>query len=182
MFTKNRKRIVLAVFVWIVMSVLGAGQEMIKVNNNFIREKAYQIPYYDGLSFEERKNSVESLSLDISYDYYYSHQVIESFYHLNKRQLNISKWVFALFFVFGNCLFNLLILYLLFSLRKLLFQTIYLYGFFFLLAFGIFAIGYVIGMEQNAYAVSRKILGALQSAVPLMLIIPGYWLARQQYL
>jgi drug/metabolite transporter (DMT)-like permease len=54
--------------------------------------------------------------------------------------------------------------------------TFILYGIFFCLSFFIYLFGKWTGTLEQAYGISRKIAGALQSLVPLMLIIPGWWI------
>jgi hypothetical protein len=39
--------------------------------------------------------------------------------------------------------------------------------------------GKLVGSVQQVYPVSRKVVGALQSLVPLMILVPAFWLSRQ---
>jgi hypothetical protein len=49
---------------------------------------------------------------------------------------------------------------------------------FFGLAFAIYAAGFILGETQTFYPISRRITGALQSLIPVMVLIPAWWIIK----
>jgi hypothetical protein len=56
--------------------------------------------------------------------------------------------------------------------------TCWMYAVFFGFSFAVFLVGKFTGTYEQAYGVSRKIVGGLQSLVPLMILLPASWLIQ----
>ncbi|MFN0030644.1 MAG: hypothetical protein ACKVOR_00645 [Flavobacteriales bacterium] len=163
-----------------LIAALGFGfvLEMVKVNINYTLENAAKIPEYYTHSNDERVLLMSEAAIYAPYDYYHNHRVISSLYSLSENQLNKLKWATTLAGTVVFMLFHLLLLKLITGQTQLLKWTVWIYLLLFALSFGVYLFGTATGTLQYAYGVSRKIAGALQSLIPLMFILPGWWLWR----
>lgn len=159
--------------------VLGFGLEQVKVNINFILEYSARISGYENLSPENRLQKVNELAIKAPYDYYYNHGRILMLYELSISRLNQLKWVVTVLGTGFFFIINLSIVWLYTRSRLLVKWSGLAYVGLFLLSFVIFLVGKWTHTLDQAYGISRKIAGGLQSLVPLMIIVPGWWLWRQ---
>ncbi|MFM9986909.1 MAG: hypothetical protein ACKVOK_16835 [Flavobacteriales bacterium] len=169
----DRIRIIL---VLVVAMAFGFMLEMVKVNLNYILEFSQRIPGYNELSATERENSLEAIAIDAPYDYYHNHRKIQYLYTCSQSRLNLLKWLVTLIGTGFFLLVHLLLVKWITKEKLWVRWTLLLYTIFFVLSFLIYLFGKWTGTLEQAYGISRKIAGALQSLVPLMLIIPGWWI------
>jgi hypothetical protein len=162
------KRIALVVIaLWI-----GAWQEHIKIDINYILEQGALVANFDNYNADQKVELLRSTHHYMPYDYYFNHQPILMLVALKLGQLQKLKWVITF-----------LSLVLFFMLNKLLLATfdhaqvfwkplwmgyVGILG----LAFAIFFIGRWAGIASASYSVAREMLGGLQSIVPTMIIYP----------
>jgi uncharacterized membrane protein YjjP (DUF1212 family) len=88
------------------------------------------------------------------------------------------KWFNTVLFTAFFMLITASLMQLITKSRAFFRWTIFFYTAFFLLSFIIYLLGKFTGTLDHAYGVSRKITGALQSLVPLMILVPASWLIR----
>jgi threonine/homoserine/homoserine lactone efflux protein len=157
---------------------MGFVQELVKININYHLDIGDKIPGYFANDAEKRAQLMQENQLHMPYDYYHNHASIRVLHQFSQGRLVQLKWVFTFLFVAAFLVLNLLVIHQIHKDRQLKYWTILLYLGFFLLSFVIYLIGKVAGHQEEAYAVSRKIVGALQSLVPLMLILPGWWIFK----
>ena len=170
----------IAVLSLIVLAiVVGSAQEWLKVNINFHLDAALKTQGYDMLNAEQREQAVNALRIDAPYDYYYNHTPISSLSGFDTGGLNRLKWLVTVFFVAVFFILNGGIIWLLYKSGKLLRWLLYLYVIFFMLSFLFYMTGIAIGEREHFYNIARKITGALQSLVPLMLVVPAWWISRE---
>lgn len=170
----NRK--VLAVLVVAAALVFGFFQERVKVELNFVAEHAVKISGYDQMSFEQRASSLQNFRKYHPFDYYYSHDELPVLLHFSMRELSIVKWGLALFFLIVNGAMVILCFNWWVGNTNLTKTIIAMYFLFLILAVLVYLATKMVGLEHKGYGFARKILGALQSPVPLMILIPAYTL------
>jgi hypothetical protein len=173
------KRTLLVIVVVIIALVSGFYQEKIKISVNYLLERGDQIPGYYEASPEQRQQWVEQTRLDTPFDYYHNHQTVSWLYSCNRSELNILKWGITFFFMGWFFVINwvlLLALNVRLTTERVL---IWAYLAMSIIAFLLFAAGRGGSLEVHTYALSRKILGALQSIVPAMIIWPASVLWQQ---
>jgi len=171
-------RYMLIVALLIAAFAVGFFQEYVKVNINYIVETGDRLPGFFEQDASVKKQWLNEVQVDAPYDYYYNHGKFEALYGFSRSGLTTLKWIMTVFFVIVFLGINLLLLHLLTQQRTVLKWTMLLYLVFFVLSFGIYLFGKLTGTFEQAYAVSRRIVGALQSLVPLMLVLPAVWLMR----
>jgi hypothetical protein len=158
---------------------MGFIQELVKININYHLDIGDKIPGYFENTVEKRAQLMQENQLHMPYDYYYNHSPINLLHQFSRSRLVQLKWAFTFLFVVVFLVLNLLTMHLMDNTRQLKQWTILLYLGFFILSFVIYLTGKAMGHQEEAYAVSRKIVGALQSVVPLMLILPGWWIFKR---
>ncbi len=178
----NYKRNFRIAMLLIVAIVLGFVLEMIKVNINYLLDTSTKFPTYIMANAKERQAMIESQKMYIPYDYYHNHQQLNFLFAFSNTDLQKIKWLVTILGTVFFLLINLRIVKHITKEARILKWTLWLYLFFFLLSFAIYFIGKMTGTLENAYGVSRKIAGGLQSLSPLMLIIPGWWLMKHNHL
>jgi hypothetical protein len=98
---------------------------------------------------------------------------VEWLYRLNRNELGALKWTVTLVFSLLFFILNLALLTILnpavASLKMLIWCCVGVA----VLAFGIYATGVLFSEHVHFYAISRKLMGALQSLVPVMVIWPA---------
>jgi len=174
-----KKGILIFVIVAIALA-LGFYQERLKISVNYVLENGQRIPGFFDETHQERALLIESHRVYAPFDYYHNHTTETWLYKLNLPQLIRLKWTITAFSLFLFCAINGLIVCKISGQRKLAFGLVMAYGILIALAFGIYAIGQRTGMAESAYAMSRRITGALQSLVPTMIFIPAIWLINLQ--
>jgi hypothetical protein len=159
--------------------VAGFVQEYVKVNINYVLEMGGKMPGFFDQDATTRKVWIETMRVDAPYDYYHNHSRLEALYSLSEKNLVILKWVVTVVFVTLFMVINTMLLFMTTRRREVIRWTLWLYLFFFVLSFGVYLFGWFTGTLEQAYGISRKIVGGLQSMVPLMLLLPATWLMRQ---
>ncbi len=163
----------------LVAVLFGFVLEMVKVNINYVLETSAKIPDYFSYSLDDRKSKMDALKIEAPYDYYHNHRRIEKLFSMSQSQLENLKWGITLLGTIAFLIIHILLVYWVTKEKKIVRWTLILYAFFFCLSFAIFLFGRFTGTLEYAYGVSRKIAGALQSLVPIMLIIPGWWVWKR---
>jgi hypothetical protein len=171
------RKIKIAALIFVAV-IFGFLLEMLKVNVNYLLETSAKIPKYYDAATEERKSLLDQVKIDAPYDYYHNHRRIDALVGLSQGQLEKLKWIITLIGIGVFLGINLLLVKWITQHHQLVRWTIWLYGVFFLISLLFFVFGKVTHTHEYAYGISRKIAGALQSMVPLMLLLPGWWLWR----
>jgi hypothetical protein len=159
--------------------MFGFYQENVKIDINYQLEFGEKYPGFFQQTPEIRKQMIQEKTPYAPFDYYYSHPRIEWLNHFSQEQLGIAKWIWTLIATMVFLFFNGCILYLLYRERILLRWLIFAYSGAFALALVIFACGKIVGHQDEFYAISRKVMGALQSLVPVMIFIPAWRLYKK---
>jgi hypothetical protein len=163
------------IFVLVICGLsLGFYQEKLKISINYILDQSGKIPGFFNGTAEQKKRWIEANRFDAPFEYYHNHETVEWLYKLNASELGGLKWgatiLFSvLFFVLNAAMLN--------SLGAKEGATTILLLFYLVLAalaFGIYALGIALSEHVHFYAISRKIMGALQSMVPVLIIWPSY--------
>ncbi|MBX7050596.1 MAG: hypothetical protein K1X54_01030 [Flavobacteriales bacterium] len=165
----------------IIAIVTGFLQENLKVNVNYILETGDKINGFFNQTPEVKRDWLQQVKIDAPYDYYHNHRRLEFLLNFTRSQLVIAKWVITVFFVALFMILNSTIIFLVTSNTSLRKWTIRLYIAFFLLSFLVYIFGVITGSGTQAYGISRKVVGGLQSLVPLMILLPGYWINRTYF-
>lgn len=163
---------------WIALILLAIGigffQERLKVSINFTIEKGDRIANFYSMSAPQRTAALAEIKTNNPFDYYQSHDSVNVLNYLSRWQLKAFKWVVTVFFVVVFFLLNRLALRWIFDsaiLSKWLATT---YVVAFLSALIIYFGGFIFGRPDLFYAVSRKMVGALQSPIPAMMNWAGW--------
>ncbi len=175
---KMRKPVLFILLIAITLTV-GFVQELVKININYHLDVGDKIPEFFSSDAVNRARLMQENQLHMPYDYYHNHRSINAMHQLSRSTLVQLKWVFTFLFVVVFLTLNLTAIYLIDNNRQLKQWTVWLYLGFFFLSFAVYLAGKATGHQEEAYAVSRKIVGALQSVVPLMLILPGWWIFKR---
>jgi len=175
----SRNRI-LALSVFLLLVLSGFVQERWKIAINFCLDYGDRIPGYFEMSPEEKREAFTTLkdSLQRPHDYYYSHETPALLYRFDRPPLTALKWGLAAVLLMYAALLNALFIRLWFSTVLYVKWLFSLYGVALAFAFTGNAMLRMAGSPEMAYLFSREILGALQSALPSMLMLPGIWLYR----
>ena len=174
-----RKKIIVPVLFLLLALVFGSFQEKLKISVNNLLKYSSFIEGYNNLSVTEREEKVSDIVTITPRDFY-SHQMVVSWlYALDKNELEMLKWVNTVVFILVHFLFNAFILFFLFSEKGVIKILGVTYLFLFVFAAGVFFVGKITGNDQAGYNVARKIVGALQSQVPLMVFVAGYYLNKK---
>lgn len=171
---------VLIISTLIIAIIFGFGLEMVKVNLNYILEFSNFIPDYNSLSQSERETGLQAIAIDAPYDYYHNHRKLPFLYAFDQPELNKLKWIVTVIGTGFFLIVHLLLVFWITNERRWVRWTLWLYAGFFLLSFVIYVFGKLTGTLDQAYGISRKIAGALQSLVPLMLLIPAWWIWKNE--
>ncbi len=173
----QRIRIIL---ILVVAMSFGFLLEMVKVNINYILEFSQHIPAYNEISPTEREKNLNAIAIDAPYDYYHNHRKINYLYNFTQPRLNLLKWLVTLVGTGFFLIIHLVLVGWITGEKQWVRWTALLFGFFFALSFLIYLFGKWTGTLEQAYGISRKIAGALQSLVPLMLLIPAWWIWKNE--
>lgn len=175
----SRRNKPLAFFVLVVALLFGSFQEKVKISVNNIIKYSGSISNYDSLAPQQRKENVAIIIANIPRGFYSHQNSISWFYNLEIAQLSKLKWVNTLIFTLIHFILNALILHFLFQNNSLIQILVFSYIILFLVSVGVYSIGKIAGLAQPGYNVARKIVGALQSQVPVMIFVIGYYLNKK---
>ena len=168
--------IIIALLVGIVC---GFFEEFVKININYTIEVGDHISGFYDQDITTKKQWVAETAIDAPFDYYHNHKRIDALLNLNKKELTLLKWLVTLVSIVVFLVINVIILKLITEDRKLIGWFVKLYCVFCLIAGLIFIFGKLTNTLSQSYAVSREIAGGLQSMVPLLIAVPGWWLWKK---
>jgi hypothetical protein len=174
------RRFLLITSLVVAAIALGFLQEQLKISINYILENAPGIPGFYTLNEQQKYEAIEAQRLAAPFDYYHSHETMRVLYTFDKPGLLRLKWIVTMGSLVIFFLLNAMLLHLLEGNRRVWKSLAITYIAFTLLAFGIFAIGRWMNMPEQTYAISRRITGALQSLVPVMILWPFLRLLKQK--
>jgi hypothetical protein len=174
------KQRILALLVFSLLVLSGFVQERWKVAINFYLDQGDRIPGFYEMIPEERREALQTTkkSFNRPHDYYYSHETPALLCRADRKQAVWVKWGLAILLLLYSALFNALFIRLWFGAAQYVRWLLRMYGIALFLAFAGNGILRCTGLTDIAYLFSREILGALQSALPSMLLLPGIWLYR----
>ncbi len=175
-----RTNLLLAISALVVALFFGSFQEKVKISVNNIIKYGQTIPSYNNLPKAEREKKITQIITDTPRGFYSHPSSISMLYGLTIPEMKKLKWVNTFLFIIVHLVLNSLILFFLFKDSTLLKILGGSYVLFALLAIVIYAVGKLTGFSQPGYNVARKIVGALQSQVPIMLFVSGYYLLKKQ--
>lgn len=167
-----------------IMSGLAMGfvQENWKVGINFVLEQAESVPDYWNLSPEERSEAVEAKRIFSPLDYYYSHDTPRFLFVLDRSELTALKWAVTGGMILVFFIINSFVAFLMTNDRRAIRWMASGYLFVFVTAGLIYTAGYAAGNPPATYGISRKLAGALQSLIPIMVFMPAWYLNTQRNL
>jgi hypothetical protein len=154
----------------------GFVQENVKVNINFILEQGDRIPGFFEQDAETKAEWLGKCTVFSPLDYYYSHEPIDLLLDFPRHWLVKAKWILTFLFAAVFCAVNGRLMFLATGDRR--WHLRFMKGYAVLLAagFALYLAGMGLGFREEAYAISRKLTGALQSLVPLMVMLPAQYL------
>lgn len=159
---------------------VGFFQEFVKININYTLDTGFQIPNFFEQDYTTRTELLRKMKpANMPYDYYQNHNQIEALNHLSYKQLTILKWTVAILFAAVFMAINIGVIWFITKNKSYTKWVLIFYAALFILSFAIFLFGKITGTSERAYAVSREILGGLQSIVPLMVLVPAIWLSKK---
>lgn len=167
------KRIVITFLLVFVAIVSGFYQEKLKISINYILEQGGRYPNFDNLTPYEKQQIIEGSRVNAPFDYYHNHATVTLLYRYNAKKLAALKWVVTGGFLIWFLVLNYATLKALNVQENALRLLPFIYLFLIMLGFAIYA-GAKVGFNpDHCYAVSRKIMGALQSIIPAMIVWPA---------
>ena len=172
------KRAITLLILVLLAIVSGFYQEKLKISINYILDEGAKMPGFDLLPPDEKMEWIEKARVSAPFDYYHNHHTISWLYHFDSKQLSILKWVVTGFFLLWFLLLNTFLLKTLLVPHDVVRYVPLIYGALIVLALLLFAIGAFTGHQQNAYTLSRRIMGALQSVIPVLIIWPASRIAH----
>lgn len=167
------KKIFLAL-IFLSMVTFGFFQENIKVAINFQIDYLTRFPQIQSLSGENREAAIAKLAPVSNIDYYYNHPRFHVLSSLTRGQLIGLKWAHTVVFTLVYLLLNLLAAKVWTGASFLRPIGLFYLGLFFM-ALMVYAMGILIGYQSQFYGVSRKIIGVLQSPLPVLIT----WLTQR---
>lgn len=159
----------------LAMILFGYYQENVKVAMNYRIALTEKYPELDNLPPVEKERRAEELTPFSTIDYYYGHARISWINYFNLSTLRQLKWWLTLLFAICFLGLNALLAVCLEMDKSVLKRLVLMYVFLFLAALSVFAIGKISGFAGECYAIARKMVGLLQSPLPLITI----WLSRK---
>lgn len=152
----KRLRILLVVLAVATVVVWGAFREFVFVNIN----EHLKFVYWN-------------------YEQSYAHSMFHFLNQYSYERVYFSKWWLTFLFSLGSYILTLFILGLLYPRRNSFFVTSIFYGVLIFVSIICFGFGWISGFDTEGYRLSRVFMGYAQSPVPLMILIPAFFL---QYL
>ena len=156
--------------------VSGFYQEKLKISVNYILEQGAKMPGFDEQSPDRKKEWIERARVSAPFDYYHNHQTIAWLYRLDARQLSMLKWAITGFFLLWFLALNIMLLKALSASNEIIRYLPLIYGSLIVISLILYGAGSILGQQQIAYALSRRVMGALQSVIPVLIIWPASWL------
>jgi hypothetical protein len=167
------KRSVALSFLFVLAIVSGFYQEKLKISINYILEQGIRYSDFYNLAPEQKQDLLERGRIDAPFDYYHNHKTISWLFNFNERELSLLKWVVTAVGLVWFLLLNIMILRLLNVQKEVVRVLPIIYLVLVVLAYSIYALGLVGFNQGHCYAVSRKIIGALQSIIPILIMWPA---------
>jgi hypothetical protein len=160
--------------VFLLMIAFGFFQENLKVAINFQIDYLTRYPQLQILQGQEREMAISQLAPISNIDYYYNHKRFSFLYSLSKEQLASLKWAHTLLFTLAYLGMNLLAAKI--WSKELSYRALLVfYGSLFFVSLLVYLFGVMIALEGPFYAIARKIIGVLQSPLPVLII----WLTKK---
>lgn len=159
-----------------IFIAVGFFQDFLKVNINYYADTAGQISGFYQLSATERQKALENATPDFPFDYYYSHGKLDLLNRMSAQSIQFFKWTVALFFI------ALHLVLVLWAYRRLdwpsnrMRAAIVFYAVCMFISLFFLGLGKWVNMPAQGYAVARRLLGFLQSPMPLVLTLMAAWL------
>jgi hypothetical protein len=158
---------------WVLVAlIVGAWQENWKIDINYILDLHVHVANYEALPVDERAAALKSNHAYMPYDYYFNHANNRWILALSIAQLKKLKWILTVFFVLLFFFLNRSILQTFSETKPILRHFAWGYAIAFVLSFGIYAAGRLVGLGDITYAVAREVVGGLQSLIPTMFVLP----------
>jgi hypothetical protein len=167
------KRAIILLLLVLLAIFSGFYQEKLKISINYILDEGAKVPGFDALTPEKKMEYIEQARIAAPFDYYHNHSTITWLYRLDAKQLFILKWGVTGFFLIWFLLVNVFLLRVLNVHNQVLRFLPWIYGALILLSILLFVSGAITGLQQSAYTLSRKIMGALQSVIPALILWPA---------
>jgi hypothetical protein len=162
----------LAVLIFLAL-VSGFYQEKLKISINYILEQGARTPGFFEQTPDVKYEWIEHARVSAPFDYYHNHQTITWLYHFDSRQLLMLKWGVTGFFLLWFLMLNILLLRTLSISDEITRYIPLLYGSLILISLILYGAGSISGQHQIAYTLSRRVMGALQSVIPVLIIWPA---------
>lgn len=159
----------------LAMIFFGYYQENVKVAINYRIALIEKFPELDALAPDDKEKRAEELTPFSTIDYYYGHARIGWVNYFSLSGLRQMKWWLTLLFALCFLALNILLATLMGMQKQVLRRLALMYLFLFASALLVFFLGKVTGFAGECYAIARKMVGLLQSPLPLMTI----WLSRK---
>ncbi len=160
-----------SIVVWIVGFIaLGFVQERAKVSINYYLDRSDSEPAFFDFPPERRDAWLNEHAIDAPYDYYYNHARVKWYDELSRKQLELLKWMYALIFIVLHVLLSHWALHMWRAPREML-VTIYIGTTAMMVLSLLFFGASRYGGGEAAYNVARKLLGFIQSPLPLVLLL-----------
>ena len=172
------KRAITLLMLVLLAVISGFYQEKLKISINYILDEGSKMPGFDLLSPNEKMEWIEKARVSAPFDYYHNHHTISWLYHFDSKQLSMLKWAVTGFFLLWFLLLNTFLLKALSVPDDLIRYLPWVYGILIAVALLIYALAAFSGFQQSAYTLSRRIMGALQSVIPALIIWPASRIAH----
>ena len=172
------KRAITLLMLVLLAVVSGFYQEKLKFSINYILDEGSKMPGFFLLSPNEKMEWIEKARVSAPFDYYHNHHTISWLYHFDSKQLSMLKWAVTGFFLLWFLLLNTFLLKALSVPDDLIRYLPWVYGILIAVALLIYALAAFSGFQQSAYTLSRRIMGALQSVIPALIIWPASRIAH----
>jgi hypothetical protein len=162
--------------VLVIMVLFGYYQENVKVALNYRIALSEKYPWLDQMPGEQKASEAEKLTPVTTIDYYYGHERISWLNHFSLPRLRQLKWFLTLVFTAVFLLLNGALARATATDKAGIWKRLLVfYGMIFSAALAFYALGVGFGFPTEAYNVSRKMVGFLQSPMPFFVI----WLSHK---
>lgn len=175
----NSQKYLIVICLIVLGLFFGFIQESVKIELNNVIETGKNVPYFYEMNTNTKKDWVEYRKKNNTADFYNSQKSIEWMCKLSYNELIALKWVITFVFITVFFFINAYILNTIIGQSTFFKWTVYFYLIFFSISIIIFVFGKAAGFSEITYPISRKIAGGLQSLVPIMILLPTYWLSKK---
>jgi hypothetical protein len=151
------------------MVALGFYTENLKVAINYRIALFEAHPELDTLDAVQKEMRIENLTPNTTIDYYYAHPKIGWIKGFDRVELKRLKWVHTIVFTGVFLLLNLLFARILNKDRLFYRSVLQIYILLFVGAMLIYGVGMFTGFASETYGISRKMVGVLQSPLPVLI-------------